>query len=59
MSELISKSFVNEYIPGREQPSQRKFTINVQSIDGEDFLVIGKIRIPSCTVATTGKYETV
>lgn len=36
MSELTSKSVANQYIPGREQPPQEKFTVNVQSIDGKD-----------------------
>lgn len=61
MSELTSKSVANQYIPGREQPPQKKFTVNVQSIDVKDLylLVIGKIRIPSCTFATSGKYDSV
>lgn len=60
VSELTSKSAGNQYIPGCEQPPQKKFTINVQNIDGKDLLVIGKIRI--CTklhVRNEWKYESV
>lgn len=59
MSELTSKSVADQYIPGREQPPKEEFAINVQSIDGKDLLVISKIRIPSCTFATSGKYDSV
>lgn len=50
MSELTSKSVASQYIPGREQPPQKEFAINVQSTDGKDLLMITKIRVPKLHV---------
>lgn len=47
---MKSKSVASQYIPGREQPPQKEFAINLQIADGKDLLMITKIRVPKLRV---------